>query len=62
MWANSIEESFFQTCRWLELCARNGITLSPKKFQFAQEVVDWAGLTITPTHIKPIKKFTDSIA
>ncbi len=53
MWARSVEEAFFQTCEWLDLCARNGITLNPKKFQFAQDTVEFAGLTVTSENIKP---------
>ena len=62
MWASSIEESFFQACRWLDLCARNGITLNPAKFQFAEDEAEFAGLTITPTNVKPSDKFLDSVA
>ena len=61
MWATSIEDAFFQTCQWLDLCGRNGITLNPKKFQFAQDSVDFAGLTITPTNVRPNSKFLDTI-
>ena len=61
MWEDSIEAAFFQACVWLDLCARNGITLKPKKFQFAQDTVNFAGLTITPTNIRPSKKFLDAI-
>ena len=61
MWAISIETSFCQACEWLDQCARNGITLNPKKFQFAQDTVDFAGLTITPTNIRPSAKFLDAI-
>lgn len=61
MWTDSIEASFFQACEWLQLCAQNGITLNPKKFQFAQETVDFAGLTITPTNVKPSEKFLTSV-
>ena len=61
MWADSIQAAFFQTCEWLDLCARNGITLNPKKFQFAQDAVEFAGLVITPTNIKPSTKFLGSI-
>ena len=61
MWAISIETSFFQACEWLDLCARNGITLNPKKFQIAQDTVDFAGLTITPTNIRTSAKFLDAI-
>ena len=34
MWADSIEECFFQACQWLDLCGRNGIVLNPEKFEF----------------------------
>ena len=61
MWADSVKVSFLQTCEWLDMCARNGITLNPGKFQFAQDTVDFAGLTITPTNIRPSAKFIDAI-
>ena len=61
MWESDIKEAFFQSCQWLDLCARNGITLTPKKFQFAQDTVDFAGLTVTQDSIKPQQKFLDSI-
>ena len=61
MWEKSVEAAFIQTCQWLDLCARNGITLNPQKFQFAQDTVDFAGLTITPTNICPSAKFLDAI-
>ena len=38
MWARSIEAA----CVWFDLCAHNGITLNPKKFQFTQDTVDFA--------------------
>ncbi|GFO12501.1 enzymatic polyprotein [Plakobranchus ocellatus] len=60
-WAGSIEAAFFQTYRWLDLCARNGITLNPKKFQFAEDTVEFAGMTVTTTNIKPNTKFLNSI-
>ena len=30
MWAEDIEKSFFQTCRWMDRCGRHGITQNPK--------------------------------
>ena len=53
MWALTIEEAFFQTCEWLSLCARKGITLNPK--------IEFAGLTNTPTNVKPSPRFINSI-
>ena len=61
MWSDSIEAAFFQACDWLDLCARNGITLNPKKFQFAQDTVEFAGLTVTPNNIKPNQTFLNAI-
>ena len=61
MWAKSTEEAFLQTCRWLDLCARHGITLNPKKFQFSLDTVDFAGLTVTADSIKPQQKILNSI-
>ncbi|GFO47398.1 RNA directed DNA polymerase (reverse transcriptase) [Plakobranchus ocellatus] len=61
LWADSIEAAFFQTCSWLDLCARNGITLNPKKFQFAENTVEFASMTVTVTNIKPSTKFINSI-
>ena len=46
-WYRSIEAAY----AWFDLCAHNGITLNPKKFQFAQDTVDFAELSITPTNI-----------
>ena len=62
MWAKSIEAAFFQACEWLHLCARNSITLNPKKFQFAQDTVYFAGLTITETNIQQSTNFLDAIS
>ena len=61
MWAKNTEEAFFQTCQWLDLCATHGITLNPKKFQFALDTVEFSGLTVTKDSIKPQQKFLDSI-
>ena len=61
MWADSIEDSFLQTCRYLDLCAKNGIILNPQKFQFCQDEVDFAGLQVTATNVKPSEKLLESI-
>ena len=61
MWTVSILNSFFQLCRWCDLLYRNGVTLTPKKLQFGQDTVDFAGLTVTPTNVRPCTKFIDSV-
>ncbi|CAC5357528.1 unnamed protein product [Mytilus coruscus] len=50
------------SCEWLDLLCSNGITLNQKKFQFAQDTVNFAGLTITQTNIRPSTKFLDAIS
>ena len=37
MWQDTVKECFHQAVDWLDLCGRNGITLTPKKIQFAEE-------------------------
>ena len=61
MWSNNIEEAFFQLCEWCDLTYRGGVTLNPSKLQFAQETVQFAGLEVTPTNVRPSFKFIDSI-
>ena len=51
LWADNIEESFFQACNWLDVCGKHGITLNPDKFRFAQDEVEFAGFEIT---VKPV--------
>ena len=57
MWVRYIEAA----CAWFDLCAPNGITLNPKKFQFDQDTVDFAELSITPKNVRPSTKFLDAI-
>ena len=37
------------------------LDLNPKKFQFCQEEVEFAGFLLTPTMVKPLPKYIDSI-
>ena len=61
MWADDIQDSFLQMCQYLDLCARNGIVLNPQKFQFCQDVVNFAGLQVTSTNVRPSEKLLDAI-
>ena len=58
-WADTVRDSFMHACQLLDTCARNGITLNPSKFQFCQDVMQFAGLEITKTNIRPCQKFLD---
>ena len=61
MWADNIKDSFLQVSQYLDLCAKNGIILNPDKFQFCQDVVNFAGLQVTATNVKPSTKLLESI-
>ena len=61
LWSGNIEESFFQTAQWLDICGRNGITMNPDKFQFAEETVEFAGFQISPTSVRPCSRFLQAI-
>ena len=51
LWADTLEESFFQTCRWLDVGGRLGIVQNPKNIVFGSDAVEVAGFVITPTVI-----------
>ena len=61
MWDSSIEEAFFHTVEWLDVCGNNGISLNPTKFVFAKEVVEFAGFEITSNSVRPSPRFLQSI-
>ena len=48
---DTLEESFFQTCRWLDICGQHGIFQNPEKFVFGSDAVEFAGFVITPTDV-----------
>ena len=58
---NTIEEAFNRACEFLDLCGKNGVILNPKKFQFAEEKVDFVGFTVTSSGVQPTKDFVASI-
>ena len=57
----SIEESFYHTWDYLSLCASNGMVANVKKFQFCQDTVEFAGLSITPSGVVPSEKILCAI-
>ena len=61
LWEEDLEKAFFQACEFLTLCGENGITLNPLKFQFAEDVVEFAGFKITPTNVQPSNEYLDDI-
>ena len=52
--ADSIEKAFYQVAAYLTLVGKNGIILNPDKFQFAADVVNWAGVRISADKVEPL--------
>ena len=63
LWSDTLEDSFFHTVRWLDICGRNGIILNPgpEKFQFGQDEVEFAGFDVTLDSVRPCRKFLQAI-
>jgi len=61
LWADDLHKSFFQAVDWLDLCGHNGIILNPDKFVFRADTVEFAGFEITPSIVRPCKKYLDAI-
>ena len=61
LWADNIAQAYRDTWRYLQICQDNGITLNKEKFQFAEEEVTFAGLTITMDGICPTKSTLKAI-
>ena len=61
LWANNLEENYYQVTNWLDVCGRHGIVLNPEKFQFGKEQVEFAGFLIGPSKVRPATHLTDAI-
>ncbi len=61
IWDDNISDAFFRAWDFLTFCACNGIMLSPKKFQFCRDTIDFAGLRISNNGISPSEKMLDAI-
>ena len=61
IWADTLEENFYRTVEWLDICGRNGITLNPDKFQFGKDEVEFAGFDIGLQDVRPAKHLSDAI-
>ena len=53
LWSANIEEALFQAVKWLDICGNNGITLNPEKYVFAADSIEFAGIEISPTSVRP---------
>ena len=53
--------AFIHVPEYITLCGQNGIIFNPDKFLFCQDVVDWAGIRITPTTVEPLEEHVQAI-
>ena len=56
-----MEHHWWRVIEFLELVGNAGIVLNPKKFQFCQKCVDFAGFRISDSSIEPLPKYLDAI-
>ena len=61
LYDTDIEGSFYHAWDYLALCTKNGITINKPKFQFCQSTVEFAGLSITSSGIRPSEKILAAI-
>ena len=52
LWDNTVEESFNSVCRFLEAYGKAGLVVNGDKFQFCQDIVDFAGMEVTSTSVR----------
>lgn len=62
LWDSNIESAFWHTWDYLALCAKNGVVFNISKFQFCQEVVQFAGLKVQTDGVSPSDELLSSIA
>ena len=61
LWDQDIETSFWHTFDYIKLGGDNGIVFNKDKFQFAQEVAEFAGFELTQNGYRPLKKIIAAI-
>ena len=61
LYDRDIPTAFKNVSKYMTLVGRNGITLNPEKFVFAQETVEWAGFRIGPTTVEPLPEHVEAI-
>ncbi len=61
LWSRTVAGSFWLIINYIDLCGRNGVIFNPDKFLLGEDVVDFAGYTITLDSIKPTAKMLKAI-
>ena len=58
---HTVEEQFHRTCAALDQGGNNGALFHPGKFQFCKKEVDFVGLVVGDTGVRPPQEFFESI-
>ena len=61
LYDSDIESNITRVYEFLQLCASHGITVNPKKFQLAEETVEYVGFKVTNEGIRPTDDFLENI-
>jgi hypothetical protein len=61
LWDDDIEGCFKRTCDFLTRCGQAGIVFNKKKFQFAQQEIDFLGFRVTQQEVKPGTDFVQAV-
>ena len=61
LWAETLEDIFHHTCRYISHCAGAGISFNPSKFRFGAEEVEFLGFMITKEGVRPTDEYISSI-
>ena len=61
IWSDNIQQNFEDVCKLLEVCHTAGLIFNSDKLQFGQDTVEFAGLEVTMSGVRPSRKFLESI-
>ena len=61
LYDNSVKDQFFRVCQALDTGSNHRAIFNPKKFQFCAREVEYAGLVISDTGVKPPPELFQSI-
>ena len=61
IWSDNIQQNFEDVSKLLEVCHTAGLIFNSDKLQFGQDTVEFAGLEVTMSGVRPSRKFLESI-
>ena len=61
LWGKNNQENFHKTCKYVDLCSKNGIVFNPDKFVFCRDEVEFLGFQVTMDSLKPAQQMLQSI-